>query len=253
MAIIIDKSYPAKSISYSGARTASQIRYIVVHYTANKTDKAVNNAKYFKSGNTRAAGAHYFVDQGKTVYQSIDDLKIANAVGGARLTNYVETGGASMYKKVTNANSISIELCSTNGKIEDLTVMNAVELVKKLMKKYNIPAKNVYRHFDVTGKACPGWDGWIGKKPLLWEAFKNLIDDSPAPAPSKIYAKVNTSSGLKVRNISGVVLFVMPNNTKVEVLKKDATKMTISGTQYKMTKIKYKGETGYAAQKYLKF
>ena len=33
---------------------------------------------------------------------------------------------------------------------------------KALMKKYNIPASNVIRHFDVTGKLCPAY--WSGKE-----------------------------------------------------------------------------------------
>jgi N-acetylmuramoyl-L-alanine amidase CwlA len=28
------------------------------------------------------------------------------------------------------------------------------------MKKYNIPASNVIRHYDVSGKICPGVLGW---------------------------------------------------------------------------------------------
>ena len=35
------------------------------------------------------------------------------------------------------------------------TEANAIELVKYLMNKYNIPASNVIRHCDVTGKNCP--------------------------------------------------------------------------------------------------
>ena len=173
----------AKSISYGGSRAASSIKYIVIHYTANKTDKAINNAKYYRDTNTRSAGAHYFVDD-TTVYQSIDDLKSAYAVGGSKLSSCSTSGGGKMYGKITNANSISIEMCSTNGKITDATKANTVELTKKLMSKYKIPASNVYRHFDVTGKCCPSslytgsWgsnDTWIGKNPVQWNDFKSKI------------------------------------------------------------------------------
>lgn len=118
--MIINKSYPAKTISYGSMRSASAVRYIVLHYTGNKTDKALNNAKYFsKSGtNTKSAGAHYFVDE-NSVYQSVDDLRAAYAVGGKKYTNCQQTGGGSMHGIVTNANSISIEMCSTNGAIAE--------------------------------------------------------------------------------------------------------------------------------------
>ena len=33
-------------------------------------------------------------------------------------------------------------------------------LVRYLMKKYGIPKTNVVRHYDVTGKLCPGIYGW---------------------------------------------------------------------------------------------
>ena len=173
----------AKSISYGGSRKASNIKYIVIHYTSNKTDKAVNNAKYYRDTNKRSAGAHYFVDD-TSVYQSIDDLKSAYAVGGSKYSSCKTSGGGKMYGKITNSNSISIEMCSTNGKITDATIANAVALTKTLMTKYNISASNVYRHFDVNGKCCPSslytgsWaktDTWIGTNPTQWNKFKSLL------------------------------------------------------------------------------
>jgi len=174
----------AKSISYGGSRNASAIKYIVIHYTSNKTDKAINNAKYYRDTNKKAAGAHYFVDD-TTVYQSIDDLKSAYAVGGSKYTDCKTSGGGKMYGKITNSNSISIEMCSANSKITDATFNNVVELTKTLMSKYKISASNVYRHFDVNGKHCPTsvyadtWnknDLWIGTNPTQWNRFKNAIN-----------------------------------------------------------------------------
>lgn len=40
------------------------------------------------------------------------------------------------------------------------TVDNLVEFTRALMEKYNIPAENVVRHYDVTGKWCPR--PWMG-------------------------------------------------------------------------------------------
>ena len=96
-------------------------KYIVIHYTGNKTDSAKANSNYFKSIN-RGASAHYFVDK-TTVYQVVDDNNMAWAVG----RNY---GSNNLFGKVTNANSISIEMCSTNGKIANETYKNTVELTK---------------------------------------------------------------------------------------------------------------------------
>ena len=191
---------PAKSISYGGSRTPDKIKYIVIHYTANKTDTAKANANYFspKGSNTRQAGAHYFVDK-TSVYQTVDDLKIAYAVGGTRYTNYKETGGARLYGVVNNTNSISIEMCSDNGMIAEATVSNVVELTKKLMDKYKIPLANVIRHFDVNGKPCPGWEGWTGKNSVLWTAFKTRLEKKQVTTPTVNPATPAGSGEFKIR------------------------------------------------------
>lgn len=194
----------AKSLSYGGTRAASSIKYIVLHYTGNKTDTARANANYFgaSGGNSRKAGAHYFVDE-SNVYQSIPEKRIAWSVGGSKYSDCAQTGGGKYYGKVTNTNSISIEMCSKNGAIAQATVENAATLTKELMKKYDIAADHVVRHFDVTGKPCPGWSGWIGSNQLKWLAFKRLLtntktksDTSPTYTVGKTY---RTQTQLKIR------------------------------------------------------
>ncbi len=144
--------------NHGGKRASSEIKFIVIHYTANDGDKDENNGKYF-ANNVVKASAHYFVDS-DSVTQSVRDNYIAWAVGGKKYTN---TKGGTLYGKCTNTNSISIELCDDvkNGVIypSAKTIENALDLTKKLMKKYNIPASNVIRHYDVTGKQCPAY--WV--------------------------------------------------------------------------------------------
>jgi len=174
------KERPAASGNHGGTRTAGKIRYIVIHYTGNDGDKAANNAAYYQN-NVVKASAHYFVDD-TTVYRSVPELTVAWAVGGKRWTDCGKTGGGTMYGIVTNTNSISVELCDTvkNGNYgaTEATLSNAAELVRTLMKKYNIPVENVCRHFDVTGKHCPAYmmDG------AVWKAFKDRLIGVPAGA-----------------------------------------------------------------------
>lgn len=163
----------SNSGNYGASRASSAIKYLIYHYTGNKTDKAVNNAIYFKN-NVIQASAHYFADD-TTVYQSVPDLTIAWAVGDKKYSDCNATGGGTMYGKITNSNSISIEMCSTNGVISEKTMANAIALGAELMNKYNIPASNVYRHFDVSGKHCPGWTGWYGNDSSKWTAFKSRL------------------------------------------------------------------------------
>lgn len=191
----------ANSANYGGSRNTSSIKYLIYHYTANKTDKAKSNANYFKN-NVVKASAHYFVDE-NDIYQSVEDLRIAYAVGGAKWSDCGSTGGGSMYGKITNANSISIEMCSTNGVISEATIKNAVKLGKELMKKYCIPISNVYRHFDVNGKHCPGWNGWYGNNDSKWIDLKNKLSDSSSNIsvanPSTSTTSSNTKSLYRVR------------------------------------------------------
>lgn len=150
-------------------KKSRDILYIVIHYTGNTTDKAVNNAKYFQQ--YRGASAHYFVDK-TSIYQIIDDKDVAWAVG----KNY---GSNNLFGIVTNNNSISIEMCSDNGIIADETFNNTVWLTKELMGKYKISPANVHTHFEVCSKRCPGWSGWgaVGGS-QKWLKFKeNLQDD----------------------------------------------------------------------------
>lgn len=143
-----------------------EIKYIVIHYTGNKNDTAKANSDYFKSVN-RGASAHYFVDT-TSVYQVVEDKDIAWSVG----KNY---GSNNLFGIVNNKNSISIEMCSNDGKISDATFANVVELTKKLMATYNIPINNVVRHFDVCSKRCPGWDGWLPGNESIWNKFKSSL------------------------------------------------------------------------------
>lgn len=179
------KEQLANSGNYGGSRNASQIRYLVYHYTGNDGDKAANNAKYFQN-NIVKASAHYFVDD-TTVWRSVPDLKVAWSVGGSKYANADKTGGGTMYGVITNTNSLSIEMCDTirNGvyQASEATLANAAALGRTLMEKYGIPIENVYRHFDVTGKHCPSYLVNAQK----WAEFKKrlevkIMDNTPSPA-----------------------------------------------------------------------
>lgn len=164
-----------------GSRSLSSIKYLVFHYTGNINDTAKGNANYFHN-NKVSASAHYFVDD-TTIYQSVPDYVVAWAVGG---TKYANSKGGTMYGKVTNSNSISIEMCGTGTgtSASEATMVQAAELGRQLMKKYNIPLENVYRHYDVTGKLCPAWavdaDAWSKFKHRLEEPTMAKLDNTPA-------------------------------------------------------------------------
>lgn len=158
----------ANKNNYGGSRAVANIRYIVIHYTANDGDHDEANANYFKN-NIVKASAHYFVDD-DSITQSVPDDYVAYSVGGNKYPSCSQTGGGKYYGMCTNSNSISIELCDVvrDGKVypTQKTINNAIELTKSLMKKYGVPADRVIRHFDVVGKLCPAY--WVDNK--KWES-----------------------------------------------------------------------------------
>lgn len=163
--------------NYGSSRSASSIKYLVFHYTANDGDHDTNNAKYFRD-NVTYNSAHYFVDD-DSITQSVPDLYSAYAVGGDKWSDTKQTGGGLMYGIIKNANSISIEMCDTqkDGVLQatEATIERAAALGRALMEKYDIPIENVYRHFDVNGKHCPAYLMDAQK----WADFKKRLEDEP--------------------------------------------------------------------------
>ena len=206
------KEQLANPRNYGGSRAASQIRYLVYHYTGNDGDMAANNAKYFQN-NIVKASAHYFVDD-TTVWRSVPDLKVAWSVGGSKYANADKTGGGTMYGVITNTNSISIEMCDTirNGvyQASEATLANAAALGRELMEKYHIPIENVYRHFDVTGKHCPSYLVNAQK----WAEFKKrlevkIMDNTPSGA-HKAGVEWAVANGILTGNSEGDLMLSQP-------------------------------------------
>ena len=146
-------------------------KYIVIHYVG-AISTAYNNSVYFKNVN-RNASANYFVDDNE-IYRVVKDSDRAWHCGG----KLKQGDGGSYYGKCINSNSIGIEMCcyNNNGSLDvsEKTIANTIDLVKKLMAKYNIPVENVIRHYDVTGKACPKY---YVENEAAWEQFKSDLVD----------------------------------------------------------------------------
>ena len=183
-------------------RGADQIDFIVIHYVG-ALGGAEANCNYYASKYI-GASAHFFVGFSGEIWQCVEESDTAWHCG------------ASSYKHPTcrNSNSIGIELCvrkKNTGSLgatdkdwyfEDATVKAAVELTKYLMKKYNIPAENVIRHYDVTGKICPN-PYVYNTTSHTWSEFKNLISDGSSPSvPSSGGSTGIYKTGLYKVNVS---------------------------------------------------
>lgn len=166
--IVIAKAFINTHITASRNRP---IKYIAVHYTAGVSSKkgnALNTRNVFLK---RKASADFVVDDGSIV-QVNPDLKnyYCWSVGDKK---NVYSGGGKLYGVATNRNTVSIEICSnlksgasasyanhTGWYFTEASLENALKLIRYLMKKYGVPKTNVVRHYDVSGKLCPGVIGW---------------------------------------------------------------------------------------------
>lgn len=150
-----------------------KIEYLVMHYVG-AVSTARNNASYFKN-TYRGASAHYFVDDNEIV-QVVEDTDIAWHCG-----NDVYYNGA------RNSNSLSIEMCcyrmeNGNLNITAVTEARAIELVKMLMKKYNIDVDHVIRHYDATRKNCPA--PFVSDQER-WNNFKKKLQEQSTEEKEK--------------------------------------------------------------------
>lgn len=164
----------AKSLSYSGTRSYSNIYYIIIHYTGINSDTAENEAKFFATGNTRSAGAHFFVGQDGHIVQSVKMSYTANSVPRKR-QGY--SGGGTFLGKCTSANSISIELCDNLTKDPSAKQIEAVRQLVEYIQGICPNARSIVRHYDVTGKLCPA--RMVDEK--KWSAFKTAITAKQQP------------------------------------------------------------------------
>ena len=161
--MIIHKNYKAKHISYDfmHKRKYSDITTIVIHNTGIVGDTARENAKFFATGNTREAGAHFFVDRQGKIYQSININRTAWAVG----------------QETTNRLSVSIELCDIYSNYPSAKQVIATRKLIKYIKKV---CKNdhmfLIRHYDVTRKDCPHiMTNETQQFTLNWKKFKKEV------------------------------------------------------------------------------
>lgn len=177
------------------------IKFLVIHFTAGSNSKPGKALSEYNTFVERAASADFVVDD-RDIVQCNPDIK--NYYCWAAGDSLKNTKGGSLYKIANNKNIVSIELCSTcipatstavntpnhNGwSFAEDTLNNAIKIAKIIMGKYNIPITNVIRHYDITGKICPGIIGWNTERinnldgtstnqfsdDSKWQEFKNKL------------------------------------------------------------------------------
>ena len=139
---------------YSRPGTAlSQVKGIVIHYTANPGTTAEQNRSYFENlkdtGETYAS-SHFVIGMDGEIVQCIPCNEIAYASNDR------------------NEDTIAIKCCipDETGEFTDATYQSLIELTAWLMGRYDLTTDDVIRHYDVTGKMCPKYyveheDAWL--------------------------------------------------------------------------------------------
>jgi N-acetyl-anhydromuramyl-L-alanine amidase AmpD len=160
--------------------------FIAIHFTAGITSRigsARNTAAWFANPVNKNGSADYIVDDAETVCYNDDPNRYCWGVGD---DSRKYSKGGRLYGIAKNRNTVSIEICSSSrtGTVEqansaawyftDAAINNALELTVHLMRKYNIPIENVVRHYDISGKFCPGIVGWNANSgsDAEWNKFK---------------------------------------------------------------------------------
>lgn len=207
---------------------------ITIHQTGNIGAPAKNNHNYQKNCNKngdRIASWHFTVDD-KEIYQ-------------AQSTNY-----KCYHAGCTNGNntSIGIEICMFNdAERQKQAYLNAIELVKILLKYYGWGIDKVKRHYDWTKKNCPAWL-ISGKYGYTWDWFKKQVQNQTTSAPNintfKPYLARCTASTLNCRKGAGTSYAIDRQITKGTVITIVEEKV-VNGAKWGKSKSGYWCHLGY--------
>ena len=191
------------------------IEWIVIHYTAGTSSavgRAMDLTEWYKAGaNPNNPASSDFTVDDETVVQYNPDIpnRYTWGAGGSKYTTKYTSESGKYYGICKNSNCINIEVCSnkknkksldandTDWYFTDSELTLTAELVKRLMREYNIPADHVIMHHHVTGKLCPAmWthndaelEGWREfQKMFGYDASKSAsTPTATAPDDGKLY------------------------------------------------------------------
>ncbi len=188
-------------------RSNNLIKIITIHYTGMQSER--ESIKKLRDSKSKAS-SHYLISRNGLIYMLIREKYVAWHAGHSRWAGY----------KNLNNNSIGIELVNkghqfgyTSFKKEQIS--NLLKLCKKLVKKYNIKARNILGHSDIspTRKIDPGekfpWKYLAIKGIGIWhDCESNLLRRCRC---LKVRTKQNKNKFLK--NLDNIG-YCFPNNGK---------------------------------------
>lgn len=131
-----------------------EINNIVIHYTGNPNTTAQNNRDYFDKIDTDVC-SHFVIGLDGEIIQCVPLNEKSQASNNR------------------NFDTISIEVChpDSSGKFNTDTYQSLIKLAAWLCNNSSLKAKDVIRHYDITGKECPKY--YVNNQ----SAWDNLIND----------------------------------------------------------------------------
>ena len=166
---IREKLLPINKFSRPG-RKRKGVKGIEIHWLANANTSARFNRRWFETSG-RYGSTHYIVDLNGKIVQIIPENEIAYSSGAEQYRYGIKSKlGSPPYKKTLSIECTHID---NNGKMTDKTYNSLVKLCTYLCDKYMLDSRNLYLHYDITGKDC---HKWFVDNPSEWDAFKNLVD-----------------------------------------------------------------------------
>ena len=151
-------------------RSKKQIKFIIVHYTGMKSEKAALD----RLTNIQSeVSSHYFITKNGNITLLVPELYIAWHAGKSKWKG----------QSFLNKNSIGIEITNPGHRFgyknfSNKQINSIVILIKYLLNKYKISKKNVLGHSDIAPdrKKDPGekfpWEYLAKKKLSIWHNIK---------------------------------------------------------------------------------
>ena len=141
---------------------------VVIHFVAKPGAGALEIRDYFENGaGGTGSSSHYIIGLNGEIIRCIPENERAAHAG----KSYGSSWNAAA--NTNNSRFLGIECCHPNpdGKFNGYTVHSLTELVADICIRYDLdPLKDVYRHYDVSGKLCPLY---YVNYPVEWKTLKN--------------------------------------------------------------------------------
>lgn len=133
----VDKQFINIGFARTGVKLV-EINNIVIHYVGNPGTTAQNNREYFNKPDTDVC-SHFVIGLDGEIIQCVPLDEKSNASNNR------------------NLDTISVEVChpDSSGRFNEATYNSLVKLTAWLCDNSGLKAKDVIRHYDITGKECP--------------------------------------------------------------------------------------------------